>query len=148
LPSASLTLACADSWFADPGGDRDTPGERVHPLQARLADGAVVAPEQLDDACLPGDDRGQAGQREGAGDEDQDAHHDQRHGGAVTLVAGHHGKHHPGQQQHDARRQHAQAGHEPGRALGHLPVQQVLACGGCSLGSHLAPPPHDRLDIV
>jgi hypothetical protein len=48
-----------------------------------------------------------------------------------------HGKCHPGKYQDDAQHQHAQAGQGPGVALGHLPVRQLRACGGCSLGSHL-----------
>ena len=122
---------------ADPGGDRDAAGERVHPLQAGVADGAAVATEQLDDACPPGDDRGETPQREGAGDKDQDAEQAQRPGDTVPLVTGHHDQCHPGEQQHNAQHQHAQAGHVPGLALGHPPARHFRAHRGCVLGGHV-----------
>ena len=97
-------------------------GERVHPLQAGLADGAAVPAEQLHDPRLAGHDGGEPAQHEAAGDDDQDAERYQRLSDPAALMTGQHEQRHPGQHQDDAQHQHAQAGHEPGRALGHPPA--------------------------
>ena len=121
---------------ADPGGDLDAFGERVHPLQAGLADRAAVLAEQLDDAGLARHDGGESAQHQGAGDEDKDAQQYHRLRDAAVVVTCLHGQCHPGQQDDDAQHQHAQAGPEPGRALGHRLAGRRLAVGllvtGCA----------------
>src|SRR5262249_30732662 len=60
---------------ADPGGTLDPDGERIHPLQARLADGPAVPAEQLHNPGSPSDNAKQAAQHEHAREEDERADH-------------------------------------------------------------------------
>src|SRR5258708_36247928 len=54
---------------ANPGGNRDAAGKRIHPLQAGLAYGAAVTAEQLDHTGLSWRDGGQPGELQGANDQ-------------------------------------------------------------------------------
>src|SRR6202042_2286306 len=104
---------------ADPGRDHDALGERVHPLQPGLADGAAVLAEQLHDTRLAGHDGGEPGQHEGGDDKDENAEPDQRLSGSAALAIGQQDQRHPDQYQDDAKHQHEQARQESGRSLGH-----------------------------
>jgi hypothetical protein len=102
---------------ADPGRDHDPVGERVHPLQGGIADGAAVLAEQLDNARLAGHDGCQPAQREHGGEENKNADHYHRYRRSVLQVTRQHGQRYTPQQESDAQHQHPQTGQEPGRAL-------------------------------
>lgn len=68
---------------AQPGGDLAAAGEGVHPAQAVLPDGALIAAEELADPGLARGDLGEAEEGDQGGDHDEGAHHDE--GGPQPL---------------------------------------------------------------
>jgi len=77
-------------------------GERIHPLQPRIADRAAVFAEQLDDPRLAGHDRRQATQAEPGNDQHDDAEPDQGRLGTAGLLSRIHQQCHAAERCRDA----------------------------------------------
>jgi hypothetical protein len=72
----------------DPGRDRYAVGKRVHPLQALVADRALVPAEELNDVRPARRDGGEAAEHEDRGNDEDDARPHQAGPAAIRMVAG------------------------------------------------------------